>query len=135
MGIDTAWGQRGPGEAAMLEQDTEGKHNLPGEQYAAVLVDPSLSPDWLRMPDTEQLPESLRGIDIRVEGSCWLPIAPNPAGDPDDPESMWIDQRTRWHLLEIEGHYAVAEVVGHGWVILHVGERRAEMLRYEAMNQ
>jgi hypothetical protein len=87
-----------------------------------VVVDPSLSPDWLRMP-----PE-LGGDAVRVEGSCWLPLAPNPKSDQNDKSTWWLEQKTRWHILK-DVQLVVAEVVGHGWVVLDPGPERRKMLR------
>jgi hypothetical protein len=87
-------------------------------------MDPSLSPDWLRMP-TE-----LGGDALRVEGSCWLPLAPNPDADPEQPDTWWLEQRTRWHVLQ-GVQLVVAEVQGRGWVVIDPGAERRAMLRVQ----
>lgn len=116
--MGTLWTERRVNEAASCTRPgrSEGEH--------AVMIDPGLSPDWLRMPNTPALPHRLRGEEVRVERSVWFNLAPNPAGDP-----VWLEQRTRWHLLQCAGCYCVAEVAGHGWVVLEVGPERMQMLR------
>lgn len=108
--MDTIWTSRRVGEAVSTGEDGQ------------VVLDPSLSPDWLQMP-----PE-LGGAQLRVEGSCWLPLAPNPAADPEQPATWWLDQRTRWHLLA-GVPLVVAEVAGHGFVVLDPGHARRAILR------
>ena len=87
----TIWTQRRAGSAF--------SHTRPGtsEGEHVTVHDPSLSPDWLEMPDDSNIPANLRGTQIRVECSCWFPLAPNPQGNPDDPDTWWTMQRTRWH--------------------------------------
>lgn len=87
-----------------------------------VVVDPTLSPDWLRMPS------ELGGDSLRVEGSCWLPLAPNPNADENDTSTWWIEQNTRWHVL-LDVRLVVAEVQGHGWVVLDPGAARRAIIR------
>ena len=114
---DTVWTTRAAGQA--VSSTIDGKDSDELDDVALVVVDPSLSPDWLMMP-----PE-LGGQKVRVAGSCWLTVAPNPtaSGDP------WLEQRTRWHVLDGLLPWSVAEVVGHGWCVLDVGPARRALLR------
>jgi hypothetical protein len=106
----TLWTTRAAGQPVSKTQD------------GGVVLDPSLSPNWL------QLPAELGGAQLRVAGSCWLPVGPNPAADPRVPSTWWLDQRTRWHVLE-DVPLVVAEVEGRGWVVLDPGPQRRAMLR------
>ena len=60
----TIWTQRRAGSAI--------SHTRPGtsEGEHVTVHDPSLSPDWLEMPDDPNIPANLRGTRIRVECSC-----------------------------------------------------------------
>lgn len=119
----TIWTERRVNEVASATRPSisEGEH--------VVVLDPSLSPDWLQMPNAPGVPHAIRGEQVRVEASVWFPLAPNPAAVPGDPETVWLEQRTRWHLLRCSGTYCVAEVAGHGWVLLEVGPARMQQLR------
>jgi len=108
--VDTVWTSRRVGEAVSTGAGGE------------VVMDPSLSPDWLQMP-----PE-LGGAQLRVDRSCWVGLAPNPLADPDQPATWWLEQRTRWHVLA-GVPLVVAEVAGHGFVVLDPGPARRAMLR------
>lgn len=122
----TIWTQRRAGSAV--------SHTRPGtsEGEHVTVHDPSLSPDWLEMPDDTNIPAHLRGTQIRVECSCWFPLAPNPQGNPDDPDTWWTMQRTRWHVLQGVGTIAVAEVPDVGWCVVDVGPHRLQVLRDSA---
>jgi hypothetical protein len=115
---DTVWTQRAAGQ--QVSNTNEGKDSDELDEVALVVVDPSLSPNWLRLP-----PE-LGGMTVRVDGSCWLPLAPNPQWEADG--RVWLEQRTRWHVLR-GMPLVVAEVVGHGWVVVDVGPERRAWLR------
>ena len=115
---DTVWTQRAAGQ--QVSSTNDGKDSDELDEVALVVVDPSLSPNWLR------LPSELGGMPVRVEGSCWLPLAPNPRWEADG--QQWLEQRTRWHILRGMG-LVVAEVVGHGWVVADIGQERRAMLR------
>jgi len=108
--VSTLWTSRAAGQAVSRADD------------GTPVMDPSLSPDWLRMP-----PE-LGGDALRVEGSCWMPLAPNPDADPEQPSTWWLQQRTRWHVLH-GVQLVVAEVQGRGWVVIDPGTERRAMLR------
>jgi hypothetical protein len=133
---DTIWTQRRAGSAT--------SHTRPGtsEGEHVTIYDPSLSPDWLQLPNEPSIPPQLRGRQVRVECSCWFPLAPNPKGwfplapnpkgNPDDPDSWWIVRRTRWHVLQGVGTIAVAEVPELGWCVVDVGPQRLQVLRDSA---
>jgi len=86
---------------------------------SVTLHDPSLSPDWLVMPHDENVPSDVRGRRVRVRGSVWLDFAPNPE---PNAEQFYLQQVTRWHLIEESKEVAIAEVVGHGWVVVCLTE-------------
>lgn len=90
-----------------------------------MIIDPWFRPDWLQMP------EELGGEQARVEASCWLPVAPNIEADPQDHDSWFVVQRTRWHLLAGKS-IAVAEVVGVGWMVLEVGPTQVNIIRSQS---
>lgn len=114
MGGDVVWGEREPGAACALGEEGE------------MVLDPSLSPDWLCLPNEEGLPAALRGARVRVRCSAWLPWCPNPQAT--SAADRWLEQRTRWHLLELPGRYAVVEAVGTGWLVLEIGEEQQALL-------
>lgn len=115
------WTTRRPGEIASSTRPhlSEGEH--------ATVLDPSLSPDWLAMPDDPNLDADLRGRKMRVIKSVWFPLAPNPVAVEDAEAEKWLDQRTRWHVTDL-GTIAVAEVIGHGWVCVDLGEERKRIM-------
>lgn len=115
---DTVWTQRTAGQQVSSTHDGKDSDEL--DEVALVVVDPSLSPNWLRFP-----PE-LGDIIVRVEGSCWMPLAPNPNWQTDG--EQWLNQRTRWHVLR-GMPLVVAEVIGHGWVVVDIGPERRAVLR------
>jgi len=123
----TIWTQRRAGSAT--------SHTRPGisDGEHVTIYDPSLSPDWLEMPNLPNIPERLRGQQVRVECSCWFPLAPNAKGDPEDPSTWWNMNRTRWHVLQGEGTLAVAEVESVGWCVVDVGPERLQVLRDSAV--
>lgn len=122
----TIWTQRRP------YQTSSSTRPWMSEGECATVHDPSLSPDWLRMPTSPNLPEQVRGQALRVLCSVWFPLAPNPAAADDDVDSRWLDQRSRWHLMEGGHRLAVVEVAGHGWVCLQVAKQQWRMLMDEA---
>jgi len=115
---DIVWTQRAAGQ--QVSCTNEGKDSDELDEVSLVVVDPSLSPDWLHLP-----PE-LGGMPVRVEGSGWFPFAPNP--DWTEGGEPWLEQRTRWHVLR-GLQFVVAEVVGRGWVVVDLGPERRAMLR------
>ena len=84
--------------------------------------DPELAPDWLKMPDTEGMPDDMRGRVIRVECSVWLNLIPDGNGE-------FIKRKAKWHLLQCPGDYAVVEVLGHEFMVVAIGPKRASILR------
>ena len=124
--MGTVWAERRPGEiAAATPPDLDGS--------VEVIMDPHLSPDWVRLPPGT--PYGLGGVQARVESSVWLPIGVDPSWSPGDGQGTpWTDTRTRWHLVRPEGWskpypMALAEVVGHGWVLLDLGEDRTSAMQ------
>ena len=93
-----------------------------------MIIDPWFRPDWLQMP------AALGGEQVRVEASCWLAVAPNIKADPNDHDSWFVEQRTRWHLLSGR-NVAVAEVVGVGWMVVEVGPTQASIIRSESLKE
>lgn len=124
--MTTVWAERGPGvPEARTSPDLDGS--------VEVILDPSLSPDWVRIPDTA--PEGLAGRTAKVVRSLWFPLGVNPNWTPDSGESPWVETSTRWHIIRPESldHLlGLAEVVGEGWVLVDLGPVRVTiMLEWE----
>jgi len=97
----TIWTQRRAGDVASATR--------PGvsETEHLVIIDPSLSPDWIAIPNDPNVPAELRGVLARVGSSHWTSPAWTAAlGLPE--------QRTRWHVLKTRPAMLVAELTGHG---------------------
>ncbi|MGB1142220.1 MAG: hypothetical protein ACPG1A_15060 [Halioglobus sp.] len=124
----TLWTERAAGQAVSSTTNEVGGQTV-------TIFDPSLSPDWLRFPREEFVPEFLQGQEVRVEFSCWFDLAPNPEADPDDQDTHWIIQRTRWHVLQGFDHIAVAEVEPLGWCVVDMGPNRVNLLREVAAEE
>lgn len=117
----TIWTERRAGEHTSHRRSSNGD--------TISVHDPSLSPDWLQMPHDPSIPQYLQGLRVRVECSCWFPLAPNPHGKDDEPDTWWTMKRTRWHVLQGVGNIAVAEVPELGWCVVDVGPERLQVLR------
>ena len=94
--------------------------------------DPSLSPDWLVLPVDKSIPKDVRGRRCRVIGSIWLDFAPNPD---QSSECRHIEQTTRWHLIDESNEVAIAEVAGHGWIVVRVEEHMFVAMLRECVSQ
>jgi hypothetical protein len=122
-GMATMWSNRYPGQVASVVNED------PDHITGVVVVDPSLSPDWVRIPG--EAPEGMRYADARVEKSVWFSQAPVPQ---DDGNVEFIDRRTRWHLVRPDRGWhkewplALAEVSGVGWILLDLGEELVNLL-------
>lgn len=125
----TIWTQRRAYQMSSSTTPTvsEGEH--------ITIYDPDLSPDWLKMPDSPTLPASIRGKQIRVMHSIWFPLAPNPKASDEDLDNRWLEQRSRWHLLQTSGAFAVVEVAGHGFVVMEVAVGQWQLLLEVAEKQ
>ena len=126
--MGTVWTERGPGQSVSCTEPNE-------DGSVELIIDSSLSPDWLRLP--EELGAPLGGVNARVLKSLWFPLGPNM-----DVETLkqepWVYKQTRWHLVRPVDHWesehplAVAEVDGVGWVLVDIGPNRADvMLNWE----
>lgn len=122
----TIWTERDPGEAA---SHTRPQHGMGAAGEHCVLLDPNLSPDWLRIPSHTSLPADLRGKEVRVDVSLWFGLAPKPL---DTGEVEWVEHRTRWHLLRLPGLKLVVVEAPWGWVCMDVSERRWALLQEAA---
>ena len=123
---DTIWTMRGVNEP---KSSTRGWLGQSGGDVLEV-HDPSLSPDWLRMPVSEKIPAPLRGKACRVLVSTWFPLSFCPEALANG-QIRWVEENTRWHLLSSEEagfRFAVIEARHVGWSVISMDEERFNML-------
>lgn len=123
---DTIWTMRAVNEP---RSSTAGWLGQSGGEVLEV-YDPSLSPDWLRMPADQSIPEPLRGRACRILVSTWVPLTICPEAYANG-QLRWLEELTRWHLLADrteDRRYVVIEARQVGWSVIEMDEERFDMV-------
>lgn len=132
---DTIWTMRGVNEHTST---TKGWLSQGGGDQLEI-YDPSLSPDWLRMPCEDHIPPELRGKKCKIFISTWFGLTLCPEAFATG-RIDWQEKKTRWHLLEEKAggmRFVVVEAHEIGWCVISMEQEHYDLLveHYRTSNE